>query len=226
MPLQELSVADGERVRDTSAISACAGDDRRSSDGMDVSYCWSEAGHVSLVRQRGSHVSLLPRVRVDRLLRHCRCTRHDWRQGRRLRRPDVSTAHDFGLRRVSISLGYECRGTSDARWTSRLAAGGLEGTRSNRHRRAEYRRCCFPPNPADLNQSDVESCSIRGYRRRVPGRYRRQQAWRGPPRVRFRVAGRSSSDVGLEVSRTQDYWRGAPCPTPPGWNGSGSTQRS
>ena len=43
-------------------------------------------------------------------------------------------AHDFGVRRVSISLGNECRGTSDARGTSRLAVGGpCWKMRSDRH---------------------------------------------------------------------------------------------
>ena len=34
---------------------------------------------------------------------------------------------------------------------------------------------CVPPDPADIGQSDVESGSVRGYRRRVPGRHARQQ---------------------------------------------------
>ena len=35
-------------------------------------------------------------------------------QSRRFRRPDVSAAHDFRLRRVPVSLGNERRGPSDA----------------------------------------------------------------------------------------------------------------
>jgi hypothetical protein len=36
---------------------------------------------------------------------------------------------------------------------------------------------CVPPNPADIDQSHVESGAVRGHRRRIPGRHARQQKW-------------------------------------------------
>ena len=74
VPLQLLPEADGQRVRHTSAIPKGAGDDRRQIDGVEVSHRGREAGHVSQLRQHGGHVSFLPRVRFDRLLRACRRT--------------------------------------------------------------------------------------------------------------------------------------------------------
>ena len=54
---------------------------------------------------------------------------------------------------------------------------------------------CVPPDPAGLGESDVESGSVRRHRRRVPGRQRASTRMASaPPRVRFRAAGRSSSD--------------------------------
>ena len=68
---------------------------------------------VSLLRQRGRHVPLLPGVRFDRVLGDLDRTGLHRGRGRRLHRPDVSAAHDFRLRSVRASVGDEPLGPSD-----------------------------------------------------------------------------------------------------------------
>jgi len=52
-------------------------------------------GHVSLLRQRGPDVSLLPRLRFDRLLGDLQRTGRHGCRSRRFHRPDVSAASGF-----------------------------------------------------------------------------------------------------------------------------------
>ena len=58
----------GSVLQRASATSGRARDDRRPIDDVDVSRRQREAGHVSLLRQLGGHVSLLPGVRFDPVL--------------------------------------------------------------------------------------------------------------------------------------------------------------
>ena len=66
-----------------------------------------------------------PDVRVDRLLLPKVRSRPDRRESRRLRRPDVSAADGFRLRRVPASLGDEHRGSSDAAGASQIERIGV-----------------------------------------------------------------------------------------------------
>ena len=77
-----------------------------SEDGEPVTFRSCDSG--------GGHVSLLPRVRFDRLLGHLRRAGRDRGRGRLLHRLDVSAADDFRLRSVRAPVGDEPLATSDS----------------------------------------------------------------------------------------------------------------
>ena len=102
VPLQLVPVADGHHVQRARAVSTWEGEDRRQIDEVDVSQRQWEAGQVSLLPDSGGgHVSLLPCVRYDRLLGHCRRTGSHRNRNRHAHRPDISAAKDFRLRSVT-----------------------------------------------------------------------------------------------------------------------------
>ena len=105
VPLQLLPVADGHHVQRARAVSTQERGDRRRIDGVDVSQRQRGAGQLQVVRQRRSHLSLLPSMWNDSLLGHCRRTGPYRNRNRHPHRPDVSTSKRFPASRRTGTRG-------------------------------------------------------------------------------------------------------------------------